>query len=206
MRYSINLHRCSRTDHAYKAIRDQHYIPNRGCIGAQLHYLIELDGQTVGVISGASPAFDVKTRDLYFGLSADPGRKGAQLKHLFANNVFRLEVHPPNLGTQVLALWRRSVVRDYQSTYNRELVGFESFIEPSECRHGALYRADNWQQVGITAGAARRQHGIRCNGQHSVSRVKTSRKLVMVRWVGKHRALPPVTWKVQPSLFDAVTA
>ena len=99
MRYPITLHRCSRTDHAYKVIRDQHYIPNRGCIGAQLHYLIELSGQTVGVISGAIPAFHVKTSDLYFGLSADPGRKGVQLRHLFANNVFRLEVHPPNLGS-----------------------------------------------------------------------------------------------------------
>ena len=204
MRYAISLHRCSRNDPAYKAIRNRHYIPNRGCIGAQLHYLIELDGQTVGVISGASPAFDVKTLDLFFGLSPDPGRKGAQLRHLFGNNVFRLEIHPPNLGTQVLALWRRTVVNDFRATYHRELYGLESFIELSECRHGALYRADNWQQVGVTAETARRQHGIRCNGQHSVSRVKTSRKLVMVRWVGKHRALPPVTWKVQPSLFDAV--
>lgn len=202
MRYNFNLHRCSRTNPDYKSIRDRHYIPNRGCIGAQLHYLIELEGQTVGVISGASPTFDVKSRDEFFGLSSDRGRKGAQLRHLFGNNVFRLEVRRPNLGTQVLAEWRRTVVKDFRFEYHRELYGLESFIEPSECRHGALYRADNWQQVGVTAGTARRQHGIRNNGQHSVSRIATSKKLIMVRWVGKHQSLPSVTWKEQLNLFD----
>ena len=203
MRYNVNLHRCSRNYPTYKVIRDRHYIPNRGCIGAQLHYLIELDNEIVGVISGASPAFDVKTRDQFFGLSSKPDRKGAQLKHILGNNVFRLEVRRPNLGTQVLALWRRTVIKDFRSTYHRELVGLESFIEPSECRHGALYRADNWSQVGITAGTARRQHGIRNNGQHSVSRVQTTRKLIMVRWVGDHQSLPEVSWREQLNLFDA---
>jgi hypothetical protein len=152
-------------------MRDRHYIPNKGSIARQLHYLVLIDGHQVGIISGASPTFSVGTRDRFFGLSNDPRQRGAQLKHILNNSVFRLEEHLPNLGTQVLACWRRIIARDYYHRYGSRLLGLETFIEPSECRHGALYRADNWSQVGLPPAWPARKGGSGWTGrERSVGR------------------------------------
>lgn len=71
MKYNIELTRCKRSNPEYQAIRDRHYIPNRGTFGQQIHYLIKLDGETVGIISGASAVYAVKSRDDYFGLTKE---------------------------------------------------------------------------------------------------------------------------------------
>lgn len=182
-------------------MRNRHYIPNKGCIARQLHYLVHLDGRQVGIITGASPVFSVGARDWFFGLSPDPARRGAELKHILNNAVFRLEEHHHNLGTQTLALWRRTVARDYYYRYGTRLLGLETFIEPNECRHGALYRADNWSQLGSTAGVARTQKGISHGGSHTVGRTATTSKLILCRWLGKDQTLPAVQWVEQPNLL-----
>ena len=48
MKFNIRLEQCKRTDPRYKEIRDRHYIPNHGCIGQQIHYLVFLDDEVVG--------------------------------------------------------------------------------------------------------------------------------------------------------------
>lgn len=52
MKYNIQLVPCKRSCPAYQDIRNRHYIPNHGAIGQQLHYLIYLDNEIVGIISG----------------------------------------------------------------------------------------------------------------------------------------------------------
>ena len=49
MKYNIRLERCKRTDPRYQEIRDRHYIPNHGCIGQQIHYLVFLEDEVVGI-------------------------------------------------------------------------------------------------------------------------------------------------------------
>ena len=61
------LERCKRTDPRYVEMRDRHYIPNKGCHGQQMHYLVFEGGQHVGIISGASSVWSVKARDVFFG-------------------------------------------------------------------------------------------------------------------------------------------
>ena len=74
-------------------------------VRTQEHYLVFLDNDVVGIISGASSVFAVKARDEYFGLNKVNKRPG--LNSIINNVVFRLEKNLPNLGSQILALWRK---------------------------------------------------------------------------------------------------
>lgn len=150
-KYAITLVRVKRTNPEYQAIRDRHYVANRGTHGQQLHYLIALDlAGTCGIISGASSVFGVRARDEFFGLTPETKKTG--LNSIVNNTVFRLELHLPNLATQVLALWRRRVAIDWKERYGVQVHGFETFVVEEDFRKGALYRADNWAFVGTTLG------------------------------------------------------
>ena len=155
---NVSLIPCKRTDMRYQHIRDRHYIENRGTHGQQLHYLVTLDGAVVGIISGASAAWAIKSRDEYFGLTKE--NKRVALPSIVSNVVFRLEVSVPNLATKVLSLWRKRVSVDWEARYGVEVHGFETFIIENETRKGTLYKADNWDFVGMTAGNSKSHKGL----------------------------------------------
>lgn len=48
----ISLVRCKRTDATYQAFRNRHYVENHGSVGQQIHYLIYLKNECIGIISG----------------------------------------------------------------------------------------------------------------------------------------------------------
>jgi hypothetical protein len=169
----IQLERCKRTDPLYQTIRDRHYIPNRGTHGQQLHYLVKIDGEVVGIISGASCVWAVKSRDDYFGLTKE--NKRVALPSIINNVVFRLERHDiPNLGTQVLSLWRKQVAVDWEERYHVKVHGFETFIIEEGWRKGSMYKADNWDFVGQTFGSTKAHKGL----ENKSERLQTVPKLV----------------------------
>lgn len=150
MKYNVALIRCKRSNPEYQEIRDRHYIPNHGTFGQQIHYLIKLDGKTVGIISGASAVYAVKARDDYFGLTKE--NKRVALNSIINNTVFRLEKNLPNLGTQILAMWRKQIAADWEAQYHVRVHGFETFVIENETRKGCMYKADNWEYIGQTKG------------------------------------------------------
>ena len=172
-------------------------IPDRSTIGMQLHYLICLIAFKLESFPYSSPTWAVKPRDDFFELAQHPGKRGAQLKHIVNNSVFRLEQHDKNLGTKVLALFRRRVTHDWWHKYSVKLCGFETFVEPSEQRHGSLYKADNWTEVGMTKGHVKLQKGVKASGKGNVSRIATSQKLIYCKWNRKVKNLPDVSYKHQ---------
>ena len=186
MKLPIKLVLCLRSDPLYQEFRNKHYVSNRGCHGQQLHYLIYIDGELKGIISGASAVYSVKARDDFFGITKE-GRR-AQLNSIINNVVFRLESAPKNAATQVLSLWRKQVACDWEFLYGVPVAGFETFvIEGSEddtgavCtdkqRTGALYLADNWTALGLTAGSTK-AHGK--GGMESTSsRRQVCQKLIL---------------------------
>ena len=173
----IILEKVKRTDPRYQDIRNRHYVANRGCHGQQMHYLVLLEKRVVGIISGASSVYAVKSRDEFFGLTSD--NKRVALNCIVNNVVFRLEEHLPNLGTQVLSMWRKQIAIDWESKYGVRVHGFETFVVEEEWRKGSMYRADNWQAVGITVGSTKVHKGL--NTPHT--RVATTPKLVFCRKV-----------------------
>lgn len=171
----IDLIPVSRTDKRYKEIRDRHYVENHGCIGRQLHYLVEVDGSIFGIISGASAVWACEPRDNYFDINKDNRKERINL--IIDNVVFRLEKTYPNLATQVLSKWRKQVVTDWQERYDSIVIGFETFVFGGE-RTGALYKADNWNLVGKTKGSAKyKPHGAYNKGERRV----VPSKLVFVK-------------------------
>lgn len=134
--------------------------------------------KTVGIISAGSAAYAVGSRDLFFGINKD--NRQIALNSIVDNTVFRLEERIPNLGTQVLAMWRKRVQKDWFETYGVKVAGFETFIIENEQRKGAMYKADNWTFVGETNGSTKfHQHGV----TKQFERVSTCKKLVFCKWV-----------------------
>ena len=176
--YEVKLVQCKRTHPAYAQIRDRHYIPNKGAVGQQLHYLIYLDGEIAGIISAGSSAYAVQCRDDFFGISKE--NRQIALNSIVDNTVFRLERNLPNLGTQILALWRRRVCTDWKANYGVDVAGFETFIIENETRKGAMYKADNWTFVGETKGSTKFHiSGI----TKQFERVTVEKKIVFCKWV-----------------------
>ena len=85
----IKLIRVKRTNPIYQQFRDRHYVPNNGAVGQQIHYLVQVDSEIVGIISGGSAAYAVGSRDSYFGITKDNRR--IALNGIVDNTVFRLE-------------------------------------------------------------------------------------------------------------------
>ncbi len=201
----IRLIQCKRTNPQYQEIRNRHYIPNHGSVGQQIHYLIYLDGDCIGIISGGGAAYAVKCRDDYFGINKK--NRNVALNGIIDNTVFRLEKNIPNLGTQVLSKWRRQVTVDWEKKYNVKPCGFETFVIENSRRKGAMYKADNWIFVGETQGSTKfHQHGM----DKQFIRRTVQKKIVFCKWI-KGRSLPEhyeSTWNLkgqcrgQMSIFD----
>ena len=192
----IDLALCQRTHPAYLDFRDRHYISNSGCHGQQLHYLIMIDGQLHGILSGASAVYGVKSRDEFFGIAKERELRHAQLSSLVCNVVYRLENAPRNAATQALALWRKRIAADWEALYQVKVAGFETFvIEGSHddremvCtdrhRTGALYRADNWEMLGVTAGNTKVHSTAASSGGMGAAhtRKQVCRKLIFAKKV-----------------------
>jgi hypothetical protein len=143
--------------------------------------LIRYENEIIGIISGASSVYGVKLRDEFFKFNGDRKDKETLfLPAIINNTVFRLETHVPNLGTQVLALWRKTISRLWEEMYGVPVIGFETFVIETDNRKGAMYKADNWTLVGETAGSTKR-HGA--GGAKAKSeRLETEKKLIFCRW------------------------
>ena len=198
----IRLERCRRSNPVYQEFRGRHYIPNKGSVGQQLHYLIIVDGKCVGIISAGSAAYAVKCRDTFFGIDKD--NREVALNGIVDNTVFRLEHNVPNLATQVLKVWRRSVQVDWKAKYGVDVAGFETFVIENERRKGAVYKADNWTFVGETIGTTKyHSHGI----EVPFVRRPVDKKLVFCKWV-KNGQLPTYyypSWNIGNNIKGQMT-
>jgi len=179
----LKLVLCSRSDNEYKRIRNRHYVKNHGCIGKQLHYLIyEGNGMfefPIGIISGASAVWASEYRDKFFGINKENRIK--KIDKIIDNVVFRLEKNERNYGSQIIALWRKTIIKDWIEKYNTEVIGFETFVF-GDGRFGTIYKADNWEYVGKTKGSAKyKPHGAYNIGE----RKKTELKLIFCKSIIK---------------------
>lgn len=178
----LELISCKKSDKEYIDIRDRHYVPNHGTIGRQSHYKIYYDNNLVGIITGASAVFASKPRDEYFNINKE--NRIDKIGKIICNTVFRLENNIENLGTQILSLWRKQMTLDWYVKYGVIPIGFETFIY-GEHRFGSMYKADNWNYCGVTAGSTKyrpKEHG-KWTEKHI--RIETNQKLVFCKKIAK---------------------
>jgi hypothetical protein len=172
----LSLERVSPSTRAYAAFWARHYPGSKGAIGRQLHYLVWLDGQMLGIIAAGEAMFRCAPRDRALGLELAAGTPPPGW--LVACSAFRVEDAPYGVPSQVLALWRAAVRADWARLYGHEVRWFETLVEPP--RIGTCFVRDGWRRLARrTAGlGARRPDG---HGHTKRKVIQTSRKIILVR-------------------------
>jgi len=134
-----------------------HYPNSKGIVGRSINYLVIWKGKIAGIIGGNSPPYAIKAVDGFFNITKQ--NRSEKLRGFFNNDVFRLIVHEKNLGTMTLRSFRETIKKDYSSKYGEELFGLITFVEPP--RTGIVYKADNWNYLGMTKGFGTTQRSKR---------------------------------------------
>jgi hypothetical protein len=134
----------------------EHYPQSKGIVGRQLNYLIYSYGKPIGIIGFASPPLNYKKFNEYFSFEKTESSENA--KKFLNNNVFRIIHTEKNIGTQILKIARKIVYIDYLNEYDDYLLGLITFIEPP--RTGSIYKADNWEYLGMTEGIEVKRRGV----------------------------------------------
>lgn len=137
------------------ALAQFHYLGFGGAVGQNLQYLVR-DGRHRPVacaVFGAA-AWKCQDRDRFIGWSAEQRQSNLGL---IANNS-RFLILPwvkvPHLGSWILGQVAKRMTQDWQTKYGHPVVLLETFVERERFR-GTVYRAANWQAVGVTAGRTR---------------------------------------------------
>jgi hypothetical protein len=132
-----------------------HYLGFGGAVGQNLQYVIqESQGRRLACLVFGAAAWKCQDRDRFIGWSAAQRQRNLAL---IANNTRFLvlpSVHVPRLGSWILGQVRRRIAEDWQAKYEQGIVLLETFVERPRFM-GMVYRAANWQRVGVTAGRTR---------------------------------------------------
>tara|TARA_A100001201_G_scaffold129616_1_gene115069 strand:- start:35 stop:625 length:591 start_codon:yes stop_codon:yes gene_type:complete len=130
------------------------YVASAASVGRRIDWLIydTQEGslpECIGMIGLGSSVYP-PPKDLLrkVGLSKDEYRL---VFNNFANNWrFCLKKKVPNAGTQILKLVRNSCQRVWKEKYGDDLHHLLTFVAGGNT--GAVYKADNWEVIGETAG------------------------------------------------------
>lgn len=139
-----------------KAALDQfHYLGFGGTVGESLQYVVrDGQGRPLACLVFGAAAWKCQDRDQFIGWSAQQRINNLRL---IANN-HRFLVLPwvrvPQLGSWILSQVAGRIAHDWQNKYGHRVVLMETFVERGRFR-GTVYRAANWQRVGVTKGRTR---------------------------------------------------
>jgi hypothetical protein len=132
-----------------------HYLGFGGAVGENLQYVIgDAQNRPLACLVFGAAAWKCQDRDQFIGWTAQQRQKNLAL---VANNT-RFLILPwvkvPDLGSWILGQIARRIGRDWQAKYGHAVVVLETFVEQQRFR-GTVYRAANWQRVGVSAGRSR---------------------------------------------------
>ena len=133
-------------------MRAHHYLGAVPGTGETVRYVAHHQGRWLALAVFSAPALKCGARDRWIGWGY--GVQFARL-HLVTNNsrFLILPGGPRNLGSRVLSLCTRRLVRDWPARFGHELLLAETFVDPGLFQ-GTVYRAANWVEVGQTRGFA----------------------------------------------------
>jgi len=137
------------------ALAQFHYLGFSGAVGQNVQYLVR-DGQQRPVacaVFGAA-AWKCQDRDRFIGWSAEQRQDNLGLVANNSRFLILPWVRVPHLGSWILGQVAGRIARDWQAKYGHPVVLLETFVERERFR-GTVYRAANWQPVGVTAGRTR---------------------------------------------------
>ena len=143
-------------------IERYHYLGYTALPGAQIRYFVRSGAEVLALLGFGASAWMVASRDEYIGWNHEQRKKGL---HLIVNNA-RLLILPwiqsRNLGSKILSLVAKRLMKDWQVTYNYSPVLLETFVQCDKF-FGTVYKAGNWICVGKTKGRGKlEKHNKRC--------------------------------------------
>jgi hypothetical protein len=126
-----------------------------GAVGENLQYVVsDAQGRRLACLVFGAAAWKCQDRDQFIGWSAQQREKNLAL---IANNTRFLilpSVRVRRLGSWILGQISRRISPDWEAKYGHRIVLLETFVEQARFR-GTVYRAANWQRVGVTRGRTR---------------------------------------------------
>ena len=138
-----------------KNIIEKHhsYVPTAKSVGRRIDWLIYEDdkfpSECIGMIGIGSSVYPPPKDMLnYIGMSKNEYKDNF---NSFANNWrFCMTKSIKNAGTQILKQLRKQAPIEWKKKYGDNLKWLITFVAGGN--NGAVYKADNWKQIGETAG------------------------------------------------------
>ena len=169
---------------------DHHsYVNSARVVGRCLKYIISYQDKDIATFwlgSGFKPT--PKAILNFFNKSQSEFDK--MFNEVADNKRFCIKENPiDNLGSQILSMVRKRAKTDWLNRYGNELKGILTTI--GDGKNGAVYLADNWKQIGQTAGLPKREK--------SVSMKWNTTKEIKERYVkptGENKKLILITTKI----------
>ena len=128
-----------------------HYLGYKKPFGYVLRYFIESDRGLLGCLMFSGAAKGLKVRDSWIGW-----KEKERLRNLaWVINNSRFLIFPwvrvKNLASHVLGQAERRIKDDWMERWGYSPVLMETFVDP-QYYHGSIYKAANWEYLGMTTG------------------------------------------------------
>ena len=121
-----------------------HYLGYKTLVGAQMRYAVhDRDGWPIAMLGFSTAAWKLAPRDNFIGWT--PRLREKNLPLVVDNPRFLILpwITIPNLGSHLLAIFRRRLPVHWAERYNTTPVPIETFVETPRYT-GAVYRASGW--------------------------------------------------------------
>jgi len=134
-----------------KTIITQHhsYVPTTSSVGRRIDWLIHYSDRIVGMIGIGSSVYP-PPKDLLRYLNTNKANYKTIFNSIANNWRFCMSERIPNLGTKILKELRAHAPIEWKRKYNNDLTHILTFVGGGH--NGAVYKADNWIEIGQTAG------------------------------------------------------
>jgi hypothetical protein len=133
-----------------------HYLGAGPLCGAQIKYLVHLNGELIGGLAFSAAAYSLKERDNWIGWVKEA--REHNLPRVVCNSRFLLTTQMPNLASHVLSRVVARLADDWSTRYGVRPLLVETFVEKDRFS-GTCYRAAGWQYLGDTTGRGRNDSG-----------------------------------------------
>jgi hypothetical protein len=139
-----------------------HYLGYKKPFGYVLRYFVESDRGLLGCMMFSGAAKGLKVRDSWVGWKEKERLRN--LAWVINNNRFLIFpwVRVKNLASHVLGQAERRMKGDWMERWGYCPVLMETFVDP-RYYHGSIYKASNWEYLGMTTGEGHIRKGKRYN-------------------------------------------
>ena len=150
-----------------KIIENFHsYVASNNSVGRRIDWLVYHDEvksfgipQPIGMIGVGSSVYPCPKAILeYLGKRADEYREPNHFNTIANNWRFCMTVSIKNAGTQILKQLRQQAPIEWKNKYGDDLTHIITFVAGGN--NGAVYKADNWEFIGKTAGLAKERESF----------------------------------------------